>query len=105
MEQTTKDIEWVAEPSSCWLVKRFANSASAEILGPVMTENGVVHIEQWFMYHPGPHWCLHLDFCVNGRQFRRVIERRWPYSKRYIVTLAKRFAEEKIDDFYESICV
>ena len=95
MEQTTKDVEWVAEPCGAWLLRRSPTSSFAEVHGPVMTEHGVVYVDQFAVWHPSIHWNICLDFCIGGRQFRRVIERRYDYSCRYLVTLARRFANDK----------
>ena len=103
MQQTTKDIEWVAEAGSEWLLRRSATSSFAEVHGPVMTPNGVVNVDQFFVMHAPMHWCICLDFCVSGKHFRRNIERRYDYSRRFLVTLAKRFAEEKFSEFLDDI--
>lgn len=99
MEQT-KDVEWVADASG-WMID---GTRYGKLDGPVITSDGIVIVSQsggW----TGASYGVTLDYAVNGRHFRRVIKRREPYSRRYLVTLAKRFAEEKFSEFLEGICV
>jgi hypothetical protein len=59
--------------------------------------HGIVYVEQCFRMrsHAKERWLILLTYCQHTNEYRRIITRRMPYSGRYLVTLAKRFAEEK----------
>ena len=98
MKQTTEDIEWVADADG-WMID---GHRYASLDGPVITGSGIVLVSQSGNWVGAPYG-ITLDYAVNGRHFRRVIKRSEPYSRRFLVTLAKRFAEEKFLDFLEYI--
>ncbi len=61
-----------------------------EVKGYVLTKNGIVAVDMYDTY---------LCFCMswNGTEYYRDINGK-RYSGRYIVTLARRFAEEIVEE-------
>jgi hypothetical protein len=60
--------------------------------GHVVTAHGIVNV---YCEYRGKGYTS-LEVGVNGRVYRRTMQE--PFSKRYLVTLARRFAEEMAKD-------
>lgn len=59
------------------------------------TKQGIVAVEQWaWVVKEGAVICL--EIVHRGYHMSRRIQRKKPYSRRYLVTLAKRFAKEVV---------
>jgi len=88
---TVEDRVWVAETSGCRVMKKRPPFHGNH--GAVMTKQGIVAVEQWDKVgRQGA--VITLDFVYRRFHMRRRITREKPYSSRYLVTLARRFAEE-----------
>jgi hypothetical protein len=89
---TVKDRVWVADASG-WRIQRPANVPPGRFIGWIATKLGIVAIEQWF-WEKKPLATIRIEFVHKSFHMCRWIQRKQPYSRRYLVTLARRFAEE-----------
>ena len=101
MKQTVEDVAWVAEANSFYIT----GARFTEFEGPVTTGHGIVAVTQGGNWSGDLPWGITLQYAIGGQHYQRTIRRMVPYSKRHIVTLARRFAEERFLEFFDDICV
>lgn len=91
-EDIQQDNDWFVYPRGHMTRNTTTNGKADYYTGSVYTWHGIVHA-----YTQGDEDNFEitiLDFIYQGRHYRRRFLKR--YSKRYIVTLARRFAREKV---------
>jgi hypothetical protein len=88
------DAVWVAEVDGYHI--REKRDMPGSYRGWITTKMGIVAIEQWVWANREirDRTSISIEFVHRGFYMRRWLTRKEPCSKRYLVTLARRFAEE-----------
>jgi hypothetical protein len=89
------DFVWVAHPSGWRIQQKSSIDHPRAYRGWVETKLGIVTVEQWVWVRRGGAVAA-FDFVHKGFHMRRRMDLKKPYSRRYLVTLARRFAEEVV---------
>ena len=95
---TITDTEWVAEATGFEL----EGSRYGGYWGVVEAPHGIVSVDQSANWTGLP-WGLVMRYVCAGRLYQRTIKRNEPYSRRYVVTLAQRFAQDRFAEWLDEL--